>query len=164
MGEFTVPPDGIPPPRLEFVYESVSPLTGRNWTGTYPKGLRGWSEGRFGVGTFEGPAIRGRIWSGGDWPYRTDDFTEFDSRSFLETDDGYFIYLQNRGKLYATKELRAKLAAEIPVDPSEYYFRATPVFDAPPESPYAWMSRTMFVAVASRRYDMSVQQRIFRIL
>jgi len=103
-------------------------------------------------GTIEGPDIRGVLvpLSGGDWPLlRPDGVLDFDARYLLRTDDGTVIYMQNRGYRWGPPEVMAALSRREPVDPSTYYMRTSPKFDAP-EGRYAWLSRFVFVGVAEK--------------
>src|SRR5688500_4787628 len=54
-------------------------------------------------GTFEGPAIKGRVVPGGaDWQMiQADGFSALDTRYTLETDTGQTIYVQNAGVRHA---------------------------------------------------------------
>jgi hypothetical protein len=104
-------------------------------------------------GSIEGPGVKGVVvpMSGGDWPLvRPDGVIDFDARYLLEMDDGSIIYLQNRGFRWAnTPEIAAKMTRNEPADPSEYYMRVSPKFDAP-EGPYGWMGKYVFVGVAEK--------------
>jgi len=104
------------------------------------------------AGTIEGPDIRGIVipQSGADWPLlRPDGVIDFDARYLLQTDDGTVIYMQNRGFRWGPPEVMAALSRREPVDPSAYYMRTAPKFDAP-EGPYAWLGRFVFVGVAEK--------------
>ena len=84
-------------------------------------------------GTFSGPEMRGTIVPGGaDWQYvRPDGVTVVEARYLLRTDDEVLIEVHNRGIRHGPAETMKRLAAGESVDPSEYYFRATPVLTAP---------------------------------
>ena len=97
-------------------------------------------------GTFEGPAIRGKVMNGGaDWQIiRADGFTELDTRYTLETDKGQIIYVQNAGTRHAAPDVMKKpLAGEL-VDPTLVYFRTVPKFETP-SADLQWLTRTDFV-------------------
>jgi len=105
-------------------------------------------------GAFSGPRLSGRILSGGaDWQIvRSDGIVEVDARYTLETDDGALIYITNWGLRHGPPGVIARLSAGDKVDPSEYYFRTTPVFETgAPE--YAWLNGIIAVAVGERRAD-----------
>lgn len=104
-------------------------------------------------GTITGPKLNGRVvpMSGGDFPLvRPNGVIDFDARYLLEADDGAIIYMQNRGFRWAkTPEVAARMSRNEPADPSEYYMRVSPKFDAP-EGPHEWLTRHMFLGVAEK--------------
>ena len=116
-------------------------------------------------GTFEGPNIRGRVIGGGaDWQFvRPDGVLSVEAHYTLETSDGVLIVATNRGIRRASPEVMARLARGEPADPSEYYFRTTPEFEAPLGSPYEWLNQSVFVGVAERRPDAAII-RFYRVL
>src|SRR6187549_96920 len=150
----SVSPAGEHPfaPRFEFAFTVSIELTRPVWIEPTSMGAT-----RAGVwaasGTFEGPRIRGRVMpmSGGDFPLvRPNGVIDFDARYLLEADDGAIIYMQNRGFRWAkTPEVAARMSRNEPADPSEYYMRVSPKFDAP-EGPHEWLTRHMFLGVAEK--------------
>ena len=103
-------------------------------------------------GTFEGPGIKGIVLpnSGADWPmWRQDGVIDFDARYMLQTDDGAVIYLQNRGYRWGPPEVMEAMTRREEVDPSAYYMRVSPKFEAP-AGKYEWLSRYVFVGVAEK--------------
>lgn len=109
-------------------------------------------------GTFSGPGISGTIvpGSGGDFPLvYSDGNGRFESQYLLKTDDGAFILKRSTGVRQAPPEAVAKLLAREPVDPSSYYMRMTPRFEAP-AGPYEWLNRTIFVGVGQRNPEGSL--------
>ena len=116
-------------------------------------------------GTFEGPNIRGRVIPGGaDCQYvRPDGVLAVEARYTLETSDEVLIMVTNRGIRRAPPDVMARLARGEAVDPSEYYFRTTPEFEAPLGSPYEWLNQSVFVGVAERRPDAAII-RFYRVL
>jgi hypothetical protein len=115
-------------------------------------------------GTFSGPDIRGTIVPGGaDWQYvRADDVTVVEARYLLRTDDDVLIEVHNRGIRHGPTETMKRLAAGESVDPSEYYFRATPVLTAP-AGKYEWLNRHLFVC-SGARYTTAITLWIYQIL
>ena len=115
-------------------------------------------------GTFSGPDMRGTIVPGGaDWQYvRADDVTVVEARYLLRTDDDVLIEVHNRGIRHGPAETMKRLAAGESVDPSEYYFRATPVLTAP-AGKYEWLNRHLFVC-SGARYATAITLWIFQIL
>ena len=103
-------------------------------------------------GKIEGPRLNGRVvpMSGGDFPLiRPNGVIDFDARYLLEADDGAIIYMQNRGYRWGTPEVMQRLSRNEPVQPHEYYMRASPKFEAP-EGPHEWLGRHVFVGVAEK--------------
>jgi Protein of unknown function (DUF3237) len=114
-------------------------------------------------GTFSGPEVRGTIVPGGaDWQYvRADGVTVVEARYLLRTDDDVLIEVHNRGIRHGPAETMRRLAAGESVDPSEYYFRATPVLTAP-AGKYAWLNRNLFICTGAR-YATAITLWIYRI-
>ena len=114
-------------------------------------------------GTFSGPEMRGTIVPGGaDWQYvRPDGVTVVEARYLLRTDDEVLIEVHNRGIRHGPAETMKRLAAGESVDPSEYYFRATPVLTAP-AGKYEWLNRNLFVCTGAR-YATAITLWIYRI-
>ena len=107
-------------------------------------------------GEFAGPAIKGRVLSGGaDWQLvRPDGVTEIVARYTLQTHDGVNISVVNRG------------IALYPPAFEKVYLRTTPEFEAPSESVYAWLNKSIFVGtveVISRR-PLIVSVKVYRVL
>jgi hypothetical protein len=97
-------------------------------------------------GTFEGPRMRGRYRSGGDWFLSLPNGAgELDVRATLETDDGALIYMAYRGVLDVPAGVMARAMRGEHVDENEYYFRTAPRFEAGDER-YAWLNKTVCVA------------------
>jgi hypothetical protein len=105
-------------------------------------------------GAFAGPRLSGRVLPGGaDWQIlRKDGITELVARYTLETDDGVLIYVLNRGLRHGPKEVMERLAAGETVDPVQYYFRTTPVFETG-SLKYAWLNGIVSVATGERHAD-----------
>ena len=114
-------------------------------------------------GTFEGPAIKGKVLPGGaDWQIiHGDGFTELDTRYTIETDKGQLIYVQNGGIRHAAPDVMKRLLAGEVVDPSLVYFRTVPTFET--SSPdLQWLTRGIFVGTGER-YPDSVRIRFWRV-
>jgi hypothetical protein len=149
------------PPELEFVCELRAALARPIEVGATPSGLR--RIVNIVDGSFEGPLLCGTILAGGaDWQIiRSDGVAELQAHYALETDDGVLIQVRNRGLRHGPEEVLKRIAEGAAVDPSEYYFRTTPVFEAP-AGRYEWLNRSVFIATAARHAD-SVAVRIFRV-
>lgn len=98
-------------------------------------------------GTVRGPGLSGKVLPGGyDWLWqRPDGVAEINAHYSLEADDGTLVYLRNNGLRVASTEARKALITGIEIEPSAYYFRATPVFDAP-GGPHQWLREAVFVS------------------
>jgi hypothetical protein len=109
-------------------------------------------------GTFEGPAIRGRVVPGGaDWQYvRPDGVLALEAKYTLQTSDSVLVMVTNRGVRRGPPEVIARLARGERVDPGEYYFRTTAEFEAPVGGKYAWLNESVFVGIAERRSDAAI--------
>ena len=156
--------EGPPAPGLEFAFETRLEFTRRDWTGRYPSGERGFTV--LAGGEIEGPRLRGRVLPGGaDLPHRrADGLVQVEAAYALESWDGFQIYLVNRGYRHGTPEVLERLTGGERVDPSAYYFRTAALFEAPEDSPYAWMSRYLFIGVGDRLPDLRSVIRYFQVL
>ncbi len=113
-------------------------------------------------GPFQGERIRGKMVSGFDWQWvRPDGVTEVEASYLLETDDGVLIECRNTGLRHGPSEVMARMAQGEDVGPSEYYFRATPVFTAP-EGKYDWLNRALFLSTGAR-YPDGVRLRFYEV-
>jgi hypothetical protein len=115
-------------------------------------------------GSFAGPKLRGEILhGGGDWLLlRPDGARSLDVRLTLRTDDGHLIYAVSRGILDLTPEIYQRIAEGEEIDPSQYYFRTTPLFEtAAPE--LDWLNRVVAVSVG-RLTQTTVVQTVYAVL
>lgn len=98
-------------------------------------------------GEITGPRLQGRVLPGGsDWPLlRTDGATQIEALYSIEASDGTPIMVRNNGLRTSTPEIATKMRAGEMLDPSQYYFRSSPTFDAP-DGPHQWLRETIFVA------------------
>ena len=116
-------------------------------------------------GTVAGPRFRGRILPGGaDWQAlsETDGLTQVYARYTLQHEDGTIVSVINPGVRRGPAEVMARLAAGETVDPSAYYFRASPRFEVAP-GPHRWLSENTFVCVG-KRWPASVALDVYRVL
>ena len=150
-------PEPQDPPGLAFVFAIRVYFSGRLKIGTLPSGfVRGFT-GAAG-GEIAGPKLNGIVVpnTGGDWPaYWPNGAVEFTAQYMLQADDGTMIVLRNRGYRYAPPEVTARMERLDPVDPSEYYMRLAPSFEAP-AGPHDWLNRSVFIGTANRQADHSV--------
>ena len=103
-------------------------------------------------GAFEGPRLKGRVLPGGsDWiVVRRDGVLIQDVRLVLRTDDGQDILMSYRGMRHGPEDVIERVNNGEDPDPSEYYFRTAPIFEAP-DGEYDWLNRLMAFAVGRRR-------------
>lgn len=124
------------------------------------------------------PAIGGEIWgprlSGIVVPYGGADFGggggPLDAHYMFQADDGHFIYINNRGYMRRigadpadgvrrsvgpvnadgsfSQEFVSGSNAQVPLR-----MRTSPFFDAPADSPHAWMNSTLFIGHGLRMVD-----------
>ncbi|MCP4751085.1 MAG: DUF3237 domain-containing protein [Proteobacteria bacterium] len=115
-------------------------------------------------GTVSGPKLNGEILpSGADWVLmRPDGALELDVRAAMRTDDGELIYTYYRGVIEVDPTVYERIQNGEDVDPSEYYFRTTPVYETGSEK-YGWLNRIVAVGVG-RLHPSKVFYKIFRIL
>lgn len=90
-------------------------------------------------GTFEGPRLKGQILNGGaDYQLASPDGnrTELEAIYSIRAGDGTYIHVRNRGIIANGKDAQGK--------PS-FYFKAAPQFEAPKDSPHAWLNNAIYV-------------------
>ena len=139
-------------PSLRFLYASVIEVETPLLIGHSPYGERRIINIK--GGAFSGPRLSGRVLSGGaDWQViRGDGVVEVEARYTLETNDGALIYVSNWGLRHGPKEVMERLTSGDAVDPGEYYFRTTPIFETGARD-YAWLNGIVAVATGERRFD-----------
>lgn len=162
------PPDFYP--HMEWEFSLRIAWDGRHPSGTFMGGQRVYNVAT--GGEFSGPRLRGHVVpGGGDWAFlnppsaaltgRSDSekvFT-FDARYIMQTADGVYIYVNNRGcKVVAPEKAAASTTEPRPL------VRAitTPVFDTPLDSPYAFLSRNVYVAMSESRPTDTLMQ-VYRV-
>jgi len=150
--------------KTEFLFDITADLDreGTIDVGTTPHGTRRivYVKG----GTFEGPKIKGEVLpGGGDWlVVRPDGATILDVRAACRTDDGHIIYTYYRGVAVTPPEVRERMLKGETIDPSEYYFRTTPVFETASEK-YGWLNRIVAVGIG-RLTPTGVGYKVYTIL
>ena len=102
-------------------------------------------------GVFEGPGLEGRVLPGGsDWiVVRRDGVLIQDVRIVLQTDDDHNVLMSYRGMRYGPEAVIERVDNGEDPDPSEYYFRTAPIFEAP-DGEYAWLNKLLAFAVGRR--------------
>jgi hypothetical protein len=151
------------PPTLEFEFrmsvQVAAPIDLGTWDGERRRVIP------IVGGMFEGPRFSGTILSGGaDWQSVrvADGVARLDARYTLRHADGTLVSIANRGVRRGPPEVMARLAAGEDVEPSLYYFRATPRFEVQ-DGPHRWLADNVFVCLGRRRPD-AVELEIFRVL
>jgi hypothetical protein len=114
-------------------------------------------------GMFEGPRLKGRVLPGGsDWiVVRRDGVLIQDVRIVLQTDDDHNILMYYRGMRHGPEAVIEQVDNGEDPDPCEYYFRTTPVFEAP-DGKYAWLNKMVAFAVG-RRLPTGVTYAVYAI-
>ncbi len=154
-------PEPPPEPRLEFLFvislevEEPDRIGPTPWGDRRVVGVRG--------GSFEGPELKGRVLPGGsDWiVVRRDGALIQDVRLMLETDDDQLLLMSYRGIRHGPRSVMERLDSGEHVDPSEYYFRTAPIFEAP-DGRYDWLNRLIAVA-AGRRLPGGVTYSVYGV-
>jgi hypothetical protein len=97
-------------------------------------------------GTFEGPALKGTVISGGaDYQLANSaGRTEVEAIYSIKTDDGVYIHVRNRGIIAMGQPSSSGDEGSKPAQPS-FYFRCAPQFEAPADSRYAWLNNSLFL-------------------
>jgi hypothetical protein len=150
-------------PGLEFVFRAAVTLGAPLEQGTYD-GQRKRIVPIAG-GTVDGPRFKGVVLAGGaDWQTLRvgDGNSQLYARYTLQHDDGTLVSVTNPGVRRGPPEVMARLAAGEVVDPTLYYFRASPQFDVQP-GPHGWLMENTFVCVGKRWPD-SVELDYYRVL
>lgn len=138
-----------PEPKLQYAFTAEVEVAPAIEQGTIDGGRR-----RFipiTGGKVHGPRLNGVVLpGGGDWQtILPGGLTRIEARYFLKADDGTVVEVTNPGVRVATPEVIERLSRGEQVDPSQYYFRTTPVLSASGDA-YAWMQRSVFVARGTR--------------
>ena len=96
-------------------------------------------------GTFKGPDIEGVVLPGGaDWQLtRPDGDVELYARYTLKTSDGVLIQVQNRVLVHMSKDGN-----------SQPYIRSVIDFEAPSDSPHAWLNHAIFLGTLTMPREM----------
>jgi hypothetical protein len=138
-------------PQLEFAFAVRITLTKAVYSEALPRGGQRVFVG-IESGEFEGPNIKGIVvpGSGGDYAdARQDGVIDFDARYMLREDDGTSIYLQNRGFRWASADAMARMKAQQPLDPSEYYMRLSPKFEVE-AGKHDWLNKYVFIGIGDK--------------
>jgi hypothetical protein len=151
-----VPADAPAPLPTEFVFEARVKVDRPMVVGQSSHGLR--RVVPILGGTVAGPALAGKVLAGGaDWQYvRPDGAWELQAKYTIETDDGVLIMVENRGVRYGKPEVMERLARGEKVDRADVYCRTVATFEAPRDSKYEWMNRTLIITDVERTPDSAI--------
>jgi len=146
---------------MEFAFEATVTVAAPLEVGETPLGRR--RVIHITGGRFAGPRLTGIVVPGGaDWQIiRSDGVTELTAMYELKADDGTLIHVTNRGLRHGPTEVMQRLMRGEPVDPTSYYFRTVPVFEAP-SGPHDWLNRSIFVATGARSAN-DVKVRVYEL-
>jgi hypothetical protein len=101
-------------------------------------------------GSFEGDRLAGEVVTGNDWQaVRTDSCIRLDVRLVLRTNDGALIVMTYQCLRSGSQTVIEKLDKGEAVDPTSYYFRMNPMFEASAPK-YDWMNRIIAVGIGHR--------------
>lgn len=114
-------------------------------------------------GTFEGPALRGKILGGADWQIlRSDGTLELDARYAIKEQGGAVIQVLSQGYRHGPPEVMARLARGEDVDPASYFFRTAMRFETGAKE-FAWLNNTLAICSAERK-ARKVEVRAWRVM
>ena len=141
--------DALPEPRFELLFGMSLEVEKPDHIGLTPLGRRRVVGVKGGV--FDGPKLKGKVLPGGsDWiVVRRDGVLIQDVRLVLETDDGQLLLMSYRGMRHGPQATMVRLDRGEQVDPSEYYFRTVPIFEAP-DGEYDWLNKLIAFAIGRR--------------
>ena len=142
--------ESLPEPRFEFIFGMSLEVQKPDRIGPTHAGDRR----VVGVsgGSFEGPKLKGQVLPGGsDWiVVRRDGVLIQDVRLVLHTNDDHNILMSYRGMRHGPEDVIKRVDSGEDPDPSEYYFRTAPIFEAP-DGEYDWLNKLMAFAIGRRR-------------
>jgi hypothetical protein len=152
--------ESLPEPQFEFLFGMSFEAQKPDHIGSTPWGNRrvvGVSDG-----SFAGPKLKGRVLSGSDWiVVRRDGVVVLDVRLLLQTDDDYHLLMSYRGMRHGPEHVIERVDNGEDPDPSEYYFRIAPIFEAP-EGKYDWLNKLLAFAIG-RRFATGVTYAVYAI-
>ena len=146
----------------EFLFEMEAALDEPHPVGATPNGMRM----IYPVlsGSFKGPKFSGEVLPfGADWMLLdAGGIGKIDARITLKTEEGEFLYAHYPGVLNIPPEVMMKIQTGEEIDPAQYYFRTTPVFETGSEK-LGWLNHVVCVGVG-QIFPNKVQYKVYQIL
>ncbi|WP_221563147.1 DUF3237 domain-containing protein [Alkalihalobacillus sp. TS-13] len=135
----------LPPPSLSFLCDMELTVEGAHLPGNTPIGNRRII--RVSGGALRGDQLNADVIPGGDdWITVREDGTIIqDVRILLKTGEGDLIMMTYRGIRTGEPETLQRLDNNELVDPGDYYFRTSPIFETA-SIKYDWLNRRIFVS------------------
>lgn len=135
----------LPAPTLTFLCDMELTVESAHFPGKTPIGNR--RVIRVTGGSLRGDRLTAAVIPGGDdWITVREDGTIIqDVRILLKTDDNELVMMSYRGIRSGNPEVLQRLDNNEVVDPDEYYFRTTPIFETA-SSKYDWLNRRLFIS------------------
>jgi len=136
-------------PDLSFLCDMELTVEGAHLPGVTPIGNRRII--RVTGGKLRGKKLNADVIPGGDdWITVREDGTVIqDVRILLETEDNELILMIYRGIRTGPKEILDRLDNGEDVNPDDYYFRTSPIFETSSEK-YDWLNRKLFISKGIR--------------
>lgn len=159
---------GKPPaffPAVEWEFDVRIQWDGRHPTGVFNAGQRIYNVAL--GGEFAGPRLQGRVVpGGGDWalmrpadaPFEGNSKVErlftFDARYMLQTSDGVYIYVTNRGYGSRPPDTGGEVKKRRGI--------STPIFDTPLVSAYAFLSQNVYIGLSEALGEQTLMH-VYRV-
>jgi Protein of unknown function (DUF3237) len=116
-------------------------------------------------GEFYGSRLRGKLNPGaGDWMLTRNRIRLVDARVVLITDDGAIIHMSYGGRITFPPHVESALrdaSTRHLIDPAEYYFRTTPLFETGAEQ-FLWLNGIVSVGIG-RMIEGGVAYDVFEL-
>ncbi len=142
-------------PLLEFVMQLRVKLGETYNVGDTPQGRR--TIVPITGGSFVGPLLRGEILAGGADHQLTDpsgERTMLEAIYSIRTEDNIHIHVRNRGIIHHNKELGENQSP---------YFKTAPQFEAPADSPYAWLNNCIFICAPAPASGEGITLNVWKV-
>ncbi|MCE7792936.1 DUF3237 domain-containing protein [Salipaludibacillus sp. CUR1] len=142
----------LPAPSLSFLADMELTIEGAHLPGKTPNGTRRII--RVTGGALRGDHLNADVVPGGDdWITVRDDGTIIQNvRILLQTEEEDLIMMTYRGIRTGEPDVLARLDRNEAVDPDDYYFRTSPIFETASEK-YDWLNKRVFISKGIRLPD-----------